>query len=97
MHACIYRMWDLKTGKLKHIWKGHTGDVSSISLSACERKMASCSEDQTVRCVGEPGIKHCHRVSSTQDRFVGGAAAPSFEYMHWRSELAGASPKRIRT
>lgn len=42
-------LWDLTTGKLLHIFEGHTAEVSALALSPDGRWAASTSTDRTVR------------------------------------------------
>ncbi|AKJ01308.1 WD40 repeat protein [Archangium gephyra] len=45
----IIRSWDARTGAELRPLTGHDGDVNSIALSADGKRLASASEDQTVR------------------------------------------------
>lgn len=43
------RVWDAKTGKELLTLKGHTGDVSSVAISLDGKRVASGSEDKTLK------------------------------------------------
>jgi WD40 repeat protein len=45
----IIRVWDARTGTELRPLMGHDGDVNSIALSADGKRLASASEDETVR------------------------------------------------
>ena len=43
------RIWDVKTGKEKHVLRNHTGPVVSLAVSKDGKKLLSGSHDSTVR------------------------------------------------
>jgi eukaryotic-like serine/threonine-protein kinase len=45
----MIRVWDVETGRLIRIQKGHAGDVLSLSLSPDGARLASCGHDGTLR------------------------------------------------
>jgi WD40 repeat protein len=45
----LIRVWDARTGAARGALTGHDGDVKSIAISADGKRLASASEDQTVR------------------------------------------------
>lgn len=45
----LIQIWDARTGAARGTLTGHDGDVNSIAISADGKRLASASEDQTVR------------------------------------------------
>jgi WD40 repeat protein/serine/threonine protein kinase len=43
------RLWDIRTGQLKAICRGHTGGIRDLSFGRAGEELASSSNDQTVR------------------------------------------------
>jgi WD40 repeat protein/serine/threonine protein kinase len=43
------RVWDLKTGQVRHVLRGHTGPVLGLAFSPDEKLIATASADTTVR------------------------------------------------
>lgn len=44
------RLWDGRTGRYVHAFRGHVGDVYQLSWSADSRMIISASKDSTVKC-----------------------------------------------
>jgi len=44
------RLWDGRTGRYVHAFRGHVGDVYQIAWSADSRMLISASKDSTVKC-----------------------------------------------
>jgi len=44
------RLWDGRTGRYVHAFRGHVGDVYQLSWSADSRLLVSASKDSTVKC-----------------------------------------------
>lgn len=44
------RLWDGRTGRFVHTFRGHVGDVYQLAWSADSRLLVSASKDSTVKC-----------------------------------------------
>mmetsp|Transcript_45007 Transcript_45007/g.97076 ORF Transcript_45007/g.97076 Transcript_45007/m.97076 type:complete len:512 (+) Transcript_45007:78-1613(+) len=44
------RLWDGRTGRYVHAFRGHVGDVYQLAWSADSRMLVSASKDSTVKC-----------------------------------------------
>ena len=45
----VCRVWDMQSGECKNTFKGHTGEVCSVAMSADGQTVVSGSQDATVR------------------------------------------------
>ena len=63
-------MWDVKTGELKHAFKGHDSAVSSIAFSPNGNTLVSASYDNTVRLWDAKTGEYLRRLTGCNNWFL---------------------------
>jgi RNA polymerase sigma factor (sigma-70 family) len=82
----VVHLWEVATGNEVHAFRGHLGDIMSLSFSASGRRLASSSTDSTV-LVWDFGM--ALGVVESSPRVPGDT-----ELAEWWADLAGADARR---
>ncbi len=75
------RIWDVKTGKLVHVLKGHTNEVESALFSPDGRHVVSCSWDHTVKIWDIETGSVIHTLTGHNDWVMSASYSPDGRYI----------------